>query len=335
MGDFGPTSATTNAAFESFSTDIFKDNKIQELNESKDSDEGFSSSFSPTSEASMIQTETSMHLWGNNGEKEEAYFLSSLTPVNSVNTTSFSSQNTRRMVQAAPSPIQHGKKPSPNLSTYLASNKAAAHSLGVSNSGWNQQPPTQTSSWPSNPPNPIGSNTLSSGNWNAAGMRNPNGMSNGMSNTMHLNNAQQIALQIQQQKQMLTKTNGLLPHGHGHVNGHHHHHHSVNHPFPQHIINQTAAIQQKNMKNRGMNGVMPFNITTGSNVVQSSGIDSTMVDDISHLTNSFSNLSAANDHGNNHNSVNGFMNNQVSFVIFILLGRPSRFFCFFKKNILP
>ena len=69
MGDFG-SAATTNS-FEPFNADIFKDKTQQDLNESKDSDEGFSSSFSPTSESSIMQEQaiaTSLHLWGNNKE---------------------------------------------------------------------------------------------------------------------------------------------------------------------------------------------------------------------------------------------------------------------------
>jgi len=192
MGDFGPTSATTNTGFEPFNADIFKEAKLQqELNDSKDSDEGFSSSFSPTSESSMIQGEaisTSLHLWGNNTEKEDQYFINSLAPVSSNSNGSFLPSSSRRVVQA-PSPTQNIKRPSPALCTFLGANKVAAHSLGVSNSNWNhQQPPTQTSSWPMNPPNPIGSNSMAS-NWNMPAMK------NGLPNPpmqQHMNNAQQI-----------------------------------------------------------------------------------------------------------------------------------------------
>ena len=40
MGDFG-SATTTNNSFEPFNADIFKDKTQQDLNESKDSDEGF------------------------------------------------------------------------------------------------------------------------------------------------------------------------------------------------------------------------------------------------------------------------------------------------------
>ena len=152
----GPTSAANSNTFEPFNADIFKDPKSQQdLNESKDSDEGFSSSFSPTSESSMIQEQgiaTNLHLWGTNKvEKEEPYFLTAMAPVNTVNTP-FQTTNSRRVVQA-PSPLGHVRKPTPALSTYLASNKAVANSLGVS--GWaNQQPQTYLSSWPTNQPTP-------------------------------------------------------------------------------------------------------------------------------------------------------------------------------------
>lgn len=299
MGDFGPNNSS-NTSFEPFNTDIFKEAKLQqELNDSKDSDEGFSSSFSPTSESSMIQGEaisTSLHLWGNNPDKEDQYFINSLAPVST--TASFHPQNSRRVVQA-PSPTQNVKKPSPALSNYLATNKAVAHSLGVSNSNWNSQPPTQTSSWPMNPPNPIGTNTISS-HWNMSGMK------NGINNPplQHMNNAQQLAYQLQQQKNMMTKTNGVLPNGHSH-----NHNHSGNHPFPPNIVHA------KNMKNNRFNGAqIPFSVSgsmTQQNGINniSSGIDSTIVDDISQLTNSFSNLATNNDHGNSHSS-NGFLPNQ-------------------------
>jgi hypothetical protein len=326
MGDFGPTSATTNTGFEPFNADIFKEAKLQqELNDSKDSDEGFSSSFSPTSESSMIQGEaisTSLHLWGNNTEKEDQYFINSLAPVSSNSNGSFLPSSSRRVVQA-PSPTQNIKRPSPALCTFLGANKVAAHSLGVSNSNWNhQQPPTQTSSWPMNPPNPIGSNSMAS-NWNMPAMK------NGLPNPpmqQHMNNAQQIAFQLQQQKNMLTKTNGVLPNGgHGH--------HPGNHPFPPNLIHS------KNMKNSnrfpGSHHVpfntpanIPFSSAGGSNTGHqlsngnnSNGMESTIGDDIGHLTNSFSSLSTSSEHANVHPTANGFLPNQVCFLLILYFSR--------------
>lgn len=280
MGDFGPTTTTTN--FEPFNSDIFKDAKMQqELNDSKDSDEGFSSSFSPTSESSMIQGEaisTSLHLWGT--EKDDQYFVNSLAPVSS-NASFLTQQSARRVVPS--SSIQTVKKPSPALSTYLAANKAAAHSLGVSSGNWNQPTqPINTSSWPMNP-NPIGTTNV---NWNG------NAVKNGIhTNSMHhVNNSQQIAYQIQQQKNFVSKTNG-------HSNG-------GNHPFPPNLI------QAKNMKStiRGFpNSHVPYSAGNVNNLSQANtgAIDS--VDDIGHLTNSFSSLSTSSDHSHpNMHVPNGY-----------------------------
>ena len=296
MGDFGPTT-TSSTTFEPFNSDIFKEAKMQqELNDSKDSDEGFSSSFSPTSESSMIQGEaisTSLHLWGT--EKDDQYFVNSLAPVSS--NASFLSQSARRVLPTSSS-VQTVKKPSPALSSYLAQNKAAAHSLGVSNGNWNQQQQTatQTSSWPAMNPNPIGSNA----NWNGNTMKN-NGIPTSNS-IQHLNNAQQIAYHIQQQKNMLSKTNGL-PNGHS----------TGNHPFPPNFIHA------KNMKNsvRGFpNNSHVQYLTGGGNMHHqlphgnsgAGGIDSTIGgDDIGHLTNSFSSLSTSSDHSHPNSHVpNGF-----------------------------
>ena len=305
MGDFGPTTTST-TTFEPFNSDIFKEAKMQqELNDSKDSDEGFSSSFSPTSESSMIQGEpisTSLHLWGT--EKDDQYFVNSLAPVSS--NASFLSQSTRRTAPTSSS-IQTVKKPSPALSTYLASNKAAAHSLGVSNGNWNQQQQqqqqhqqltaTQSSSWPAMNPNPIGSNA----NWNGNSMK--NGGIPSTNSIQHMNNAQQIAYHLQQQKNMLSKSNGVIPNGHS----------SGNHPFPPNLI------QAKNMKNsiRGFpnSNNVPYS-THGGNIHQlpqhgnsgPGGIDSSIgSEDIGHLTNSFSSLSTSSDHSHaNTHAPNGF-----------------------------
>lgn len=309
MGDFGPTTTST-TSFEPFNSDIFKEAKMQqELNDSKDSDEGFSSSFSPTSESSMIQGEpisTSLHLWGT--EKDDQYFVNSLAPVSS--NASFLSQSTRRTAPTSSS-IQTVKKPSPALSTYLASNKAAAHSLGMSNGNWNQQQQqqqqtaTQSSSWPAMNPNPIGSNA----NWNGNSMK--NGGIPSTNSIQHLNNAQQIAYHIQQQKNMLSKTNGVIPNGHS----------SGNHPFPPNLI------QAKNMKNsiRGFpNSHVPY--STGGNIHQlpqhgnsgTGGIDSSIgSEDIGHLTNSFSSLSTSSDHSHpNSHAPNGFPPQVYLFLFF-------------------
>lgn len=321
MGDYGPTSTTNNNAFESFNSDIFKDTKTQQdLNESKDSDEGFSSSFSPTSESSMIQEQqiaTTLHLWGNNTEKEEPYFMTQMAPVNSINAP-FQPTNARRVIQA-PSPVGQVRKPTPALSSYLASNKVIANSLGVS--GWaTQSPQTQVSSWPSNQPTPIGSNhvNVNHANWNGA-------LRNGSANiplSVQVSNAS-IAFQQQQQHHQQQHHQQQHHHQKQHLVGqtrsavlshHQNHNNSLYHQQQQSAI---ASVQAKNLKNRSFGSPLPYNTTSGNAVPQhslsniSSGLDMTMVDDITHLTNNFSNLATSSDqNGNHNNAVNGFFSNQ-------------------------
>lgn len=318
MGDFGSaTHTTTNNSFEPFNADIFKD-KTQDLNESKDSDEGFSSSFSPTSETSIMQEQaitTSLHLWGNNNDSKEEPYLMTPMAVNPVNTP-FQTTNSRRVVQA-PSPLGQVRKPTPALSNYLAANKAVANSLGVS-SWTNQQPQqTQVSSWPSQqqqPQQPIGTSGGMNSNWN-------NNLRNNPPNfpvSIQLNHAQQIALQQQRNMLTMNKSN-VMPNNHGHGN----------HAFYQHQQAVLASVQAKNLKNRNFSSPLSMNATNGTNshpVHQNSmaninsGLDATIVDDITQLTSSFSNLTATSDQGGNNSTTNGFFSNQVSlsFIVIVL-----------------
>lgn len=322
MADFGPTSAA-NTNFESFNTELFKDSKTQELNDSKDSDEGFSSSFSPTSESSIIQEQniaTSLHLWGNNPDKEEPYFMTQMAPVNSIN--AFQTTNSRRVVQA-PSPMDHQvRKPTPALSNYLASNKAIATSLGVNSqsnhqnninttSGWKQQQQqqnsnqTQVSSWPSNQPSPIGTNTMNS-NWQGSYHR----TGNVPMPMVQVGNVGMAAYQQQSQQNHMkfphSKTNGMLPYGQGNQQA----------LYQQQQQTILASVQANNMKNRNYNSPMPFNHNSAGVSNQSSmsninsGLDATIIDDISQMTQNFSNLSTVNDHNSNNASTNGFFANQ-------------------------
>jgi hypothetical protein len=308
MGDYGSVT-TTNNSFEPFNADIFKDKTQQDLNESKDSDEGFSSSFSPTSESSIMQEQaiaTSLHLWGNNNDNKEEPYLMTPMAVNAINNTPFQTTNSRRVVQA-PSPLGQVRKPTPALSNYLAANKAVANSLGVS--GWTNQQPQQTqqlSSWPSNQPSPIGTSGGMNSSWN-------NNLRNNPTNfpvSIQLNHAQQIALQQQTQRNILTMNkSNVLPNNHG------------NHAFYQQQQAQAvlASVQAKNMKNRNFSSPLSMNATNGTNshsVHQNSnmaninsGLDATIVDDITQLTSSFSNLTATSDQGGN-NTTNGFFNHQ-------------------------
>ena len=311
MGDFGSATTTTNS-FEPFNADIFKEKNQQDLNDSKDSDEGFSSSFSPTSESSMMQEQAiATNLWGNN-EKEEPYNM--MTPMaavngNTNNNSAFQVPNARRVVQA-PSPLGQVRKPTPALSNYLAANKAVANSLGVS--GWTnqnqqqqqqqQQPPQQQqiSSWPSNQPSPIGT---SGGNWN-------NSMRGNQANfpvSIQVNHAQQIALQQQRNIMTMNKNNNMLPQGN----------HQGNAAMYQHQQAVMASVQAKNMKNRNYNSPLSMSngVPNGANIQQNmanSGLDAAIVDDISQLTSSFSNLTATSDQGVNNSTANGFFSNQVT-----------------------
>lgn len=306
MGDFGSATTTTNS-FEPFNADIFKDKTQQELNDSKDSDEGFSSSFSPTSESSIMQDQaiaTSLHLWGNNSEKEESYLM---TPM-AVN-AQFQTANSRRVVQA-PSPLGQVRKPTPALSNYLAANKAVANQLGVS--GWtnqNQQPQpqqNQVSGWPSHQPSPIGTSGGMNSNWNNSIRGN---QAANFPVSIHVNHAQQLALQQQQRNIMaMNKSTNILPSNNG------------NHALYQHQQAVLASVQAKNFKNRNFNSTLSMNnVTNGTNTHTvhqntmaniNSGLDATIVDDITQLTSSFSNLTATSDQGVSNTTPNGFFSNQ-------------------------
>uniref|UniRef100_T2M8Q1 Cytoplasmic polyadenylation element-binding protein 3 n=1 Tax=Hydra vulgaris TaxID=6087 RepID=T2M8Q1_HYDVU len=303
MGDYGCTSTGSNT-FEPFDTDIYKDKTIksQELNESKDSDEGFSSSFSPTSESSNIQEQgisANMHLWGSSSnEKEEPYFLGHMQQSVSGN-MSYQNVNNRRPIQA---PLGHVRKPTPALSTYLASNKAVANSLGVS--GWTVQPPQNVSSWPSSQHQSslIGS-TLANSNWN-------NSIRNGMVNAFSMQ-GNSVSMHQQQHQQQSVKSVS---------------HNKLN-PMPQSLQNNqfyqaqaqqamlAASIQAKNFKNRNFESSLSFNATPGLNTMQNSisnmnsALDMNIVDDISKLTNSFTNMNTSDSNNINGSPANGFYSN--------------------------
>lgn len=330
MGDYGPTS-TTNTAFESFNAEIFKDQKVQDLNESKDSDEGFSSSFSPTSESSMIQEQaiaTTLHLWGNN-EKEEPYFMTQIAPGNNMNmNTAFQASNSRRVVQATSS-VGQVRKPTPALSTYLASNKAIANSLGVNANGWaTQSPQTQLSSWPTNQPNPIGSANTST-TWNGP-LRN----SSTLPLSVQVSNAS-LVFQQQQQQQLQQKNIQNRPAVlSSQTQTLYQQQQQQQQQIQQQQHSALASIHVKNLKNRNFSSPLSFSSgTTGNNAPPSSlsnlgsGLDATTVDDITHLTNSFGNLTTQNDqNATNHHgrAINGFFSNQVETVYFKSLSKSHR-----------
>ena len=323
MGDFGSVATSTNS-FEPFNADIFKEKSQQDLNDSKDSDEGFSSSFSPTSESPMMQEQAiATNLWGSN-EKEEPYMMSPMA-VNAVNNnngngnnTAFQTANTRRVVQVS-SPLGQVRKPTPALSNYLAANKAVANSLGVS--GWTnqnqqqsqqQQQQQQISSWPSNQPSPIGT---SGSNWN-------NSMRGNQANfpvSIQVNHAQQIALQQQRNILTMNKSSNVLPNNH-----------QGNAALYQHQQAVLASVQAKNMKNRNFNSPLSINnITNGTNshvhhntmANISSGLDATIVDDITQLTSNFSNLTASSDQGVSNSTPNGFFSAQVILILAVFRNR--------------
>eukprot|EP00794_Sanderia_malayensis_P005619 gene5619-6310_t len=138
---------------------VFKNSAASEknLDESKDSDEGFSSSFSPTSEPQMLQQETSAvssAFWGRDEFlHHELPMMGGSTPLMYSSTPGSSplpssNAQSRRGNGALPSyPTGHNsRRPFPAVSTLLASNKAVANALGVSNWNANSNSP---SSWPS------------------------------------------------------------------------------------------------------------------------------------------------------------------------------------------
>ena len=340
MADYGPTS-TTSTAFESFNAEIFKDQKVQDLNESKDSDEGFSSSFSPTSESSMIQEQaiaTTLHLWGNN-EKEEPYFMTQIAPGNNnMNMhTAFQTSNSRRVVQATS--VGQVRKPTPALSTYLASNKAIANSLGVSanHSGWaSQSHQTHVSSWPTNQPNPIGSANTST-TWNGP-LRN----SSTLPLSVQVSNASLVFQQQQQQQQQQPQQKNMIPNRSAVLSSQTQtlYQQQQQQQQQQQIQQQQSAlasIHAKNLKNRNFSSPLSLGSgTSGNNAPPSSlsnlgsGLDTTTVDDITHLTNSFGNLTTQNDqNATNHHgpAINGFFTNQVETVYLESLSKSLRKYC--------
>ena len=303
------------------SADIFN-NQADRLDDSKDSDEGFSSSFSPTSEPQMLPDQTST-LWGNNNNREE-FFLpgfsmsaanvaspllhnSAIAPIN-VN-TGFGGGNSRRVVQA-PSPLGHIRKPTPALSNYLASNKAMANALGVS--GWPSNQ-SQASSWPTSQP-PIGSNNFQTQNWN--------GTNRASGNMPHLTIQASIPPHQQNGGQYITNKSNSFP--------------PPQDQFQNNMMSAASTIQAKNLKNsRSFNaspisnnmGTMgnmmsksssPFSTSatsSGSSINSGLEMSNTIVDDITQLTNSFSNLNTNHQHqqqGNgvqNHSNSNGMFSN--------------------------
>jgi len=73
---------------------------------------------------------------------------------------------------------------------------------------------------------------------------------------------------------------------------------------------------------------IPFSSAGGSNTGHqlsngnnSNGMESTIGDDIGHLTNSFSSLSTSSEHANVHPTANGFLPNQVCFLLILYFSR--------------
>ena len=240
------------------------------LNDSKDSDEGFSSSFSPSSEPQMLQQETSgvsSAFWGSQRDDFLHHELpmgvsSSPLMFNTPPSSNFSSTSAlRRGTAPGAMPAYNSgtnRRPFPAVSTLLASNKAVANALGVSN--WNASP-SPSSTWPNN----SSSNAVSS-NWPQSRPQLPFPMSLG---------SQQNSSYAQSRSSKFT-------------------------PFP------ISSLPQKPYKNG--RPVPTFNSTPTSSSVKNSspfglqnqltsqsGLDVTVVDDITQLTNTFSNLTTSSE----------------------------------------
>ena len=265
---------------------IFKKNTSGEktLDESKDSDEGFSSSFSPTSESQMLQQETSgvnSAFWGTQRDDflHHEFQMGASTPLMysspSGNSQLPSGSSFRRGVAPGTAPGSFhtgniGRRPFPAVSTLLASNKAVANALGVSN--WNTSP-NPSSSWPNHSPN------------------------SAISSTWPQQSRPQLPfpLSISSQSPVMSQSRS-----------------TKFSPFP------VANFPQKPYKNNRpvpsftpnssqvSKTASPFGLQNSVN--NHNGLDMTIVDDITQLTNTFSNLTTASEA-----NTNGlYSSNQVS-----------------------
>lgn len=268
---------------------VFKTSTTSEgksLDDSKDSDEGFSSSFSPSSEPQMLQQETSgvnSAFWGSQrddflhhelqmGVSSSPLMFSSPSPNSQFSSNSVLRRGTAPGTMPAYS-SGTSRRPFPAVSTLLASNKAVATALGVSN--WNASP-SPSSSWPNHSPN------------NAVGSNWP----------------QQSRPQLPFPMSMASQQTTSFPQGRT----------SKFSPFP------VASFPQKPYRNARPMPAFSTNSTPSSSksaspfshqnsVSNHSGLDMTIVDDITQLTNTFSNLTTSSEV-----TSNGLFANQVNMI---------------------
>ena len=264
------------------------------LDDSKDSDEGFSSSFSPTSsDPQMLQEQTTTAnaaFWGTTredfvvpsfqmgGSSGPLIHNASITPANSPFLTN---SNSRKGIPQPPVPynnsshIGHQRRPYPALSTFLASNKAMANALGVSN--WNANPnPVPPSAWSSQP-----SNNNFTSNWPQPNKQQlPFPISSNSPNRSASKNSPFPIISTQTQVKSI-KTKPSLPS-------------SLN-------VNPISTSSKTGMLHLG-------GLQTQNSVSSHSGLDMTIVDDITQLTNTFSNLTTSNE-----GSSNGLFPSQVRY----------------------
>jgi len=282
--------ASTNSELQSKTTRDFKDKNSSEsknspselvfktsntsgesgtLNDSKDSDEGFSSSFSPSSEPQMLQQETSgvnSTFWPSGRDDflhHELHMGVNSNPLMfSASSSNFpTSSAIRRTSTPGTMPAYNSgtsRRPFPAVSTLLASNKAVANALGVSN--WNASP-SPSSTWPNN-----SSNNGINSNWPQSRPQLPFPMSLG---------SQQNSSYTQSRSSKFT-------------------------PFPMSNLPQkpyknsrpvptfTSAPTSNSMKTSS-----PFGLQNQLN--SQSGLDATVVDDITQLTNTFSHLTTSSE----------------------------------------
>lgn len=255
------------------------------LNDSKDSDEGFSSSFSPSSEPQMLQQETSgvnSAFWASHRDDflhHELHMGVNSSPLmfNAPSSNSHFSSNSavRRTSTPGTMPAYNSgtsRRPFPAVSTLLASNKAVANALGVSN--WNASP-SPSSTWPSN-----SSNNVISSNWPQSRPQLPFPMSLG---------SQQNTSYAQNRSSKFTSfpisSLSQKPYKNGRP-----------------ISTFTSTPTSNSMKNSSQFGLH-------NQLSSQSGLDATVVDDITQLTNTFSHLTTSSEI-----TTNGLFQNQVNFI---------------------
>ncbi len=257
------------------------------LDDSKDSDEGFSSSFSPTSESQMLQQETSgvnSAFWGTREDflHHEFPVMGASTPLMYSSAPGSSQLQTnsplRRANGSGTVPTYHtgsnSRRPFPAVSTLLASNKAVANALGVSS--WNSSP-SPSSSWPSHSPN----NGMSS-NWPQSRPQLP----------------YPLSMSSQSQAAPQSRPNKFSPFP------------VTNFPHkPYKNIRPTPAF---NLAPTPVSSKTASSFGLQNSVSHNSGLDMTVVDDITQLTNTFSNLTTSSEV-----SSNGIFASQVSSLLFL------------------